>query len=201
MMIPRRSVPLILILALGGAQIGWGQLDLRLETPKSSYLQHAPIPVTISLKNLGGQPLLLAEDAGQPWLELIVQSNDGLLMKAERPLVPPEVRLQPGEARNLPLDLAQYYLVRTRGVSGAGLGSGSLRTNAVDRASFLFSGPGRGDLERSPGRGKRTKNLFPAEILRGSQRRALFEGGGSRAQSGLSRPPVGCVSPDRETGG
>jgi len=102
-------------LVLGWIPGSWGQLDLRLETPKSCYLQYAPIPVTIHLKNLGGQELVLEEAGGQPWLEMIVQSNDGLLMKAERPLVAPEVRLQSGESRNLPLDLAQYYLVREPG--------------------------------------------------------------------------------------
>ena len=106
---------LFLGLILGISQSGWSQLDLRLETPKSCYLQYASIPVTICLKNLGGQKLILAETAGQPWLDLIVQSNDGLLMEAERPLAPPEVGLEPGESRNLPLDLTLYYLVREPG--------------------------------------------------------------------------------------
>lgn len=94
---------------------GWAQLDLRLETPKSSYLQYAPIPVTVNLKNLGGQELTLDEREGKPWLEMIVQSIDGLLLKPDRPLVPPSVILKPGESRALPLDLAPHFLVREPG--------------------------------------------------------------------------------------
>jgi len=30
----------------------WAQLDLRLETPTSIYLQYAPVPVNVKLKNL-----------------------------------------------------------------------------------------------------------------------------------------------------
>jgi len=144
---------LSLLLIVGGGAVSWGQLDLRLETPKSSYLQYAPVPVTVCLKNLGGQPLVLAETSGQPWLELIVQSHDGLLMKAERPLVAPEVRLQPGESRNLPLDLAQYYLVRETGAYRA---RASVRGPAgemllTEPLSFLV---GRGEVIWSVPRGQ-----------------------------------------------
>jgi len=102
---------------LGGVATGplHAQLDLRLETAKSSYLQYAPIPITVHLKNLGGQDLVLSEQQGQPWLELIVQSTDGLLLKADRPFSLPPVTLQPGQDRALPLDLMPYFLVREPG--------------------------------------------------------------------------------------
>jgi hypothetical protein len=93
----------------------WAQLDLRLETPKSSYLQYAPIPVTVKLKNLGGGELVLEEREGKPWMEMIVQSIDGLLLKPDRPLAPPTLTLKAGESRALPLDLAPHFLVREPG--------------------------------------------------------------------------------------
>ena len=154
---------LFLGLILGMSPSGWGQLDLRLETPKSSYLQYAPIPVKVCLKNLGGQELLLAESAGQPWLELIVQSNDGLLMKAERPLDQPEVRLQPGESRNLPLDLALYYLVREPGAYRvrASVREPGGQTLLTEPLSFLV---GRGEviwtLPRGKGKDRRIFSLL-----------------------------------------
>jgi len=154
---------LFLGLILGMSPSGWGQLDLRLETPKSSYLQYAPIPVKVCLKNLGGQELLLAESAGQPWLELIVQSNDGLLMKAERPLDQPEVRLQPGESRNLPLDLALYYLVREPGAYRvrASVREPGGQTLLTEPLSFLV---GRGEViwtvPRGSGKDRRIFSLL-----------------------------------------
>lgn len=98
-----------------GSGSAWAQLDLSLETVKSSYLQFAPIPVTVKLKNLGGQELVLRGGEAGPWLELIVQSNDGLLLKPDRPLSPLPLSLGPGESRSLPLDLAPHFLVREPG--------------------------------------------------------------------------------------
>lgn len=115
-MTPRTSGPIFLLaglLALGSQALA--QLDLRLETPKSSYLQFAPIPVTVILKNVGGQELTLESGAQGPWLEMIVQSIDGLLLKPDRPLMAPTVTLRPGESRALPLDLAPHFLVREPG--------------------------------------------------------------------------------------
>lgn len=105
------------VLGLGcvTAGTGWGQLDLRLETPKSSYLQYAPIPVMIRLKNLGGGELVLKETGDQPWLELIVQSTDGLLLKPDRPLAVPQVSLPVGGSQSVPLDLAPFFLIREPG--------------------------------------------------------------------------------------
>lgn len=100
---------------LVGAGALWAQLDLRLETPKSSYLQYASIPVTVHLKNLGAEELVLGEGRESPWLEMIVQSIDGLLIPVDRPLSPPALTLRAGEARALPLDLAPHFLVREPG--------------------------------------------------------------------------------------
>jgi len=105
----------LMLTLFGGGRPAWAQLDLRLETPKSSYLQYAAIPVTVKLKNLGGQDLVLEGDAEKPWLEMIVQSIDGLLLKADRPLTVPNLTLQPGESRDWPLDLAPHFLAREPG--------------------------------------------------------------------------------------
>lgn len=113
-----RRVPVfVLLLAMGVAfsdQV-LAQLDLRLETPKSSYLQYAPIPITVKLKNLGAENLDLGDPQGAPWLEMIVQSIDGLLIRSDQALAPPQVVLQPGETRDLALDLAPHFLVREPG--------------------------------------------------------------------------------------
>jgi len=98
-----------------GGGTGWAQLDLRLETPKSSYLQYASVPVTIRLKNLGGNELVLSGAGDVSWLEMIVQSTDGLLLKPDRSLAVPSVRLAPGESRAVPFDLAPFFLIREPG--------------------------------------------------------------------------------------
>lgn len=107
---------LVGIFLLGFPGWVWGQLDLRLETPKSSYLQYAPIPVTVKLKNLGGQDLDLGGgDQTSPWLEMIIQSTDGLLIRPDQPLRSPPLVLRAGDSRDLPLDLAPHFLVREPG--------------------------------------------------------------------------------------
>ena len=111
----RLPVYLCLLAGLFGGFPVWAQLDLRLETPKSSYLQYAPIPVTVNLKNLGGQEIVLEGTPEKPWLEMIVQSIDGLLLRPDRPLAPPSLTLKPGESRTLSLDLAPHFLVREPG--------------------------------------------------------------------------------------
>lgn len=136
------------------------QLELRLETPKSCYLQYASIPLTVCLKNLGGEVLGLEDNAGQPWLDLVVQSNDGLLLKAERPLALPQIRLQPGESRNVPLDLALYFLVREPGAYRvrASVRDPSGQTLLTDPLPFLV---GRGEVIWSVPRGDgRERRIF-----------------------------------------
>lgn len=113
----RRAFDFLFLLFLGSAfsdRVS-AQLDLRLETPKSSYLQYAPIPITVKIKNLGAESLDLGASQEAPWLEMIVQSIDGLLIRADQPLAPPKLVLQPGEIRDLALDLAPHFLVREPG--------------------------------------------------------------------------------------
>ena len=129
------------------------QLDLRLETPKSSYLQYAPIPVTVHMKNLGGQDLSLEPLGGQPWLELIVQSSDGLVLKPDRAFAPPTVTLRAGEARSLPVDLAPLFLAREVGAYRV---RASVRTTSgesllTESLSFLI---GKGEVVWTVPRGE-----------------------------------------------
>lgn len=94
---------------------GWAQLDLRLETPKVAYLQYSPIPFSISIKNVGSETVSLETVGGKPWLEMLVQSRDGLVIRAERPFFPPDKKLRAGESAAFPVDLAAHYLVRDPG--------------------------------------------------------------------------------------
>ena len=105
---------LVLLPCLAGQGV-WAQLDLRLETPKSSYLQYASIPVAVHLKNLGPEELVLGGEGNPVWLEILVQSTDGLMVSADRPLSPPPLRLRAGESQTLPLDLAPHFLIRQPG--------------------------------------------------------------------------------------
>lgn len=157
-MTARRFLLLLPCLAWHG--VVWGQLDLRLETPKSSYLQYASIPVTVHLKNLGAEELALGEKGDSAWLEMIVQSTDGMMVAAERPLAPPAVRLRAGESQTLPLDLAPHFLVRQPGGyrvrASARLPSG--QTLLTEPLSFLV---GRGEVVWTTPRGEgREKRIF-----------------------------------------
>lgn len=105
----------VLVASFGTPLPVFAQLDLKLDTPKSGYLQYAPIPITIHLKNLGGENLTLSGQGDRPWLDLVVQSTDGLLMRTDRPLWVPTLTLRPGEVRSLPLDLSPHFLVREPG--------------------------------------------------------------------------------------
>lgn len=144
----------MVILLIAGFPIPvWAQLDLRLETPKTSYLQYASIPVTIKLKNLGGQNLELSGGASSPWLEMIVQSTDGLLIRPDQPLSAPPLVLQSGEVKDLPLDLAPHFLVREPGGyrvrASVRLPSG--QTLLTDPLTFLV---GRGEVVWTAPRGE-----------------------------------------------
>lgn len=93
----------------------WAQLEVRLETPKAAYLQYSPIPFTICLKNVGGEEIILAGRDDKPWLELLVQSRDGLLIRSEKAFTPSDKKLKAGESAVMPVDLSAYFLVRELG--------------------------------------------------------------------------------------
>lgn len=142
----------------------WAQLDLRLETPKSSYLQYAQIPFTIKLKNLGAEDLDLGGGEETLWLEMIVQSTDGLVVGPDQPLVPPKLVLRSGETRALSLDLAPHFLVREPGGyrvrASARLPSG--QTLLTEPMTFLV---GRGETLWTAPRGE-GKNLRIYSLLK-----------------------------------
>ena len=97
-----------------GLAPSWAQLDLRIETPKASYLQFSPIPFTVRIKNLGASELRLTENQGKPWLEMIIQSRDGQLIAPEKTFLPPDKTLRPGQSASLVRN------VRTVRVDGGG---------------------------------------------------------------------------------
>lgn len=149
--------------SLVGAGGGHAQLDVRLETPKSSYLQYAPIPITVKIKNLGAQPAVLDPLGSEPWLEMIVQSGDGLVIRQDRPFRPPALTLSPGRVQSLPLDLSPYFLVRDTGGyqvrASVRLPSGE--TLLTEALTFLV---GRGEViwtvPRGEGKDKRVYSLL-----------------------------------------
>jgi hypothetical protein len=141
-----------LCLVLAAFHTASAQIDLRIETPKTAYLQFSPIPFTVRIKNLGAGELKLTSDNGKPWLEMIVQSRDGLLIAPEKMLTPPDKTLRSGESVAIPVDLAPQYLIRDTGGyrarASVRLPSGeALMTDSLD---FLI---GRGEVIWSVPRG------------------------------------------------
>lgn len=140
--------------------IGWAQLELKIETPQPSYLQYAPIPLAVHLKNLGGENIILEGTQDPPWLELIVQSIDGILLRTDRPMTPPSLTLRPGESKEVQLDLNPYYLIRDPGGyrvrASARLSNG--QALLTEPLTFLI---GRGEVvwSMSRGEGKERRNF------------------------------------------
>jgi len=132
-------------LVFGGHQASFAQIDLRIETPKASYLQFSPIPFTIKIKNLGAGELRLAETQGKPWLEMVVQSRDGQLIAPEKMLLPPEKILRSGQSTSISVDLAPHYLIRDTGGyrARASVRLPSGETLMTDSLDFLI---GRGEV-------------------------------------------------------
>ncbi|NDC79831.1 MAG: hypothetical protein EB090_00940 [Verrucomicrobia bacterium] len=130
-----------------------GQVEVRLETPKSAYLQYAQIPFTICLKNIGGEEIAFESAGNKPWLEMIVQSRDGLLIRSEKPFVPPDKNLKVGESAVLPVDLASYFLVREPGgyQARASVRLPSGQTLLTEPLAFLI---GRGETIWTQNRGE-----------------------------------------------
>ena len=133
--------------------LGWAQLEVHLETPKAAYLQYSPIPFTISLKNIGGEEITLDSSEGKPWLEILVQSRDGLLIQPEKPFSPPDKKLKVGESAVLPVDLAAYFLVRELGgyQARASVRLPSGQTLLTEPLGFLL---GRGEVIWNQTRGE-----------------------------------------------
>jgi len=132
-------------LFLVGHQAGVAQIDLRIETPKASYLQFSPIPFTIKIKNLGAGELRLTESQGKPWLEMVVQSRDGQLIAPEKVLFPPDKILKSGQSTSISVDLAPHYLIRDTGGyrARASVRLPSGETLMTDSLDFLV---GRGEV-------------------------------------------------------
>jgi hypothetical protein len=135
----------VFFLVFGGHQASFAQIDLRIETPKASYLQFSPIPFTIKIKNLGAGELRLAETQGKPWLEMVVQSRDGQLIAPEKMLLPPEKILRSGQSTSISVDLAPHYLIRDTGGyrARASVRLPSGETLMTDSLDFLI---GRGEV-------------------------------------------------------
>lgn len=151
-----RNSPYFLLLGLGLSlatrQTAQAQIDLRIETPKTAYLQFSPIPFTVRIKNLGAGELKLTSDSGKAWLEMIVQSRDGLLIAPEKVLTPPDKTLRSGESVAIPVDLAPQFMIRDTGGyrARASVRLPSGETLMTDSLDFLI---GRGEVIWSVPRG------------------------------------------------
>ena len=148
----RRFSILLFITGIASSRV-WAQLEVRLETPKAAYLQYGPIPFTICLKNIGGEEIVLETGGGKPWLEILVQSRDGLLIRPEKSFLPPDKRLKIGESAILPVDLGAYFLVRELGgyQARASVRLSSGRFLLTEPLNFLL---GRGEVLWSQSRGE-----------------------------------------------
>jgi len=119
-----------------------------------------PHPVQVVLKNLGGQDLRLISQNEVPWLEVIVQSNDGLMIRPEKSFAPPTLTLAAGQSQTLPLDLAPHFLIREPGGyrARASVRLASGETLLTEPLAFLV---GRGEVVWSVPRGQgRDRRVF-----------------------------------------
>jgi len=91
------------------------QLDVQLESTRTTFLQYAPIPVVVRVKNIGAEEVRLRSLPGQPWMEFFVKSHDGLSVREQASLVPEDRILKSGQSLRLEIDLAPHFLIREPG--------------------------------------------------------------------------------------
>ena len=91
------------------------QLDVRLESARTTFLQYAPVPLVVRIKNIGVEEVRLQSLPGQPWMEFFVKSHDGLSVREQTPLVPEDRILKSGQSLRLEIDLAPHFLIREPG--------------------------------------------------------------------------------------
>jgi len=91
------------------------QLDVRLESARTTFLQYAPVPVVVRIKNIGVEEVRLRSLPGQPWMEFFVKSHDGLSVREQASLVPEDRSLKSGQSLRLEIDLAPHFLIREPG--------------------------------------------------------------------------------------
>jgi len=93
----------------------FGQLEVRLETERTTFLQYAPVPVVVLVKNIGGKEVRLCSQLGQPWMQFFVKAHDGLNVQEQRPFTSQDQLLKPGQSLRLEVDLAPHFLIREPG--------------------------------------------------------------------------------------
>jgi hypothetical protein len=67
----------ILLLFGAGLTPAWAQLQVGLTLPRSMFIRYEPLLTTISITNLSGRPLLLADSDGSPWFAFQIQNENG----------------------------------------------------------------------------------------------------------------------------
>jgi hypothetical protein len=74
---PRRFLLVSLLFFGAGLAPVLAQLQVGLSLPRSMFIRYEPLLVTVSITNLSGRPLLLADSAGTPWFSFQIQSENG----------------------------------------------------------------------------------------------------------------------------
>lgn len=86
----RRSLLPLLILAVL-VQVAHAQVQVGLQIKRHLYMAYEPIVATISVRNLSGRDLPLADQDGQPWFGFQIFRGDGQLV----PPLDPDYKLSP----------------------------------------------------------------------------------------------------------
>ena len=91
------------------------QIDARLECEQTTFLQYAPVPVTVRLRNLGPEKIHFRSSEHQSWLNFFVKTHRGISVPAQKPLVMENKEMDPGQSLAVEIDLAPYFLIRDIG--------------------------------------------------------------------------------------
>ena len=106
---PRLCLWIFLLL---GAGLGstWAQLQVGLTLPRSMFIRYEPLLTTISITNLSGRPLLLADVEGTPWFSFQIQTEGGRPIPARLSGYSKEpVAIGPGETLRRTINLTPIY--------------------------------------------------------------------------------------------
>lgn len=92
------------------------QLAIELRMQRDTFLQYESIPVSISIRNFSGRAIELQSTETKPWLDFIIATEDGGLIRAVgNQRVEEKLTVAAGETATRTLDLLPLYDLRTRG--------------------------------------------------------------------------------------
>jgi len=103
--------PLVLaVITLGlCATASQAQLKVDMSFTKKKHVAHEAVEVTVTVRNLSGQDVVLSQPGGGGWLDFTVTSgNRGLSRRPGAPIFKP-IALKAGSKISKSIDLGQYY--------------------------------------------------------------------------------------------